>query len=255
MTDLTHIPDISEFQSGGKIKEQAVIVRVHNGTRPDHSWADFARQARGRIPVFGMYGYVIAGRDPAVQGRETAALIGPLRPGEFVACDLEEGSGDQTARAEAWCQAVDAACGGTAWVYSGLAFYSEHLSGVRRHRWVAAYGQGEPRGPHVLWQHTDSERHPGLGRTDCSIWHGTVGSLRQFVDASRHRTPTPNPAGHSEEVRMLVKFQSNPAVYEVCGSVLFHVTAQAWKARGLHTADVHNLPDNHPLAALTRKEN
>lgn len=65
-------------------------------------------------------------------------------------------------------------------------------------------------------------------------------------------TPTPTPTPTTEE-RMLVKF-SGPAVWEVVGSKLVHVSAEAWAARGLKAAQVHNLSDSHPLNSLAKEE-
>lgn len=187
---ITHLADVSEFQptiTWSAYDSPAVILRVHNGNRPDHAFtAGRVAGARGRCKAVGFYGYVVAGRDAGVQGREFAqtfrATAGTLRPGEFVACDLEEGSGSQTARADAWCQSVEAELGGRCWVYSGLAFRTDHLSGEARPFWEAAYQGIEPHDRHVLWQHTDHENHAGVGPCDCSIFDGTVEDLLTLIN-------------------------------------------------------------------------
>lgn len=180
----THVPDLSEFQDTVDFTQvgPAVIVRAHNGRRADHLFTQHRDGARAHCRVRGWYGYVVADRDAAQQGREMAALIGKLQSGEFIACDLEEGSGNQTARADAWCAEVDKACGGTAWVYSGAAFRTDHLAGEARRFWEAAYQNVEPHDRHVLWQHSDHENHPGIGPCDCSIFDGTVDDLLTLIN-------------------------------------------------------------------------
>jgi GH25 family lysozyme M1 (1,4-beta-N-acetylmuramidase) len=184
-----HLADVSEHQGAidwsvyARSGRRAAIGRAHNGYRADRLFPANQRAMRELLTVRGFYGYVIAGRDPVVQAREFAAAVGRLKPGEFAACDLEEGDGDQSGRAEAWCRIVDQLCGGRTWVYSGEAFWRDHLTTVdlRRPRWVAKYSANAPRLAHVLWQHADNELHPGIGPCDCSIFTGTIDQLHQLV--------------------------------------------------------------------------
>jgi GH25 family lysozyme M1 (1,4-beta-N-acetylmuramidase) len=183
-----HLADVSEHQGSVDWRAYAAhtpaaIARAHNGFRPDHAFPAFLTAMRAHLAVRGFYGYVIAGRDPVEQAHEFAAAVGRLQPEEFAVCDLEEGDGDQSRRAEAWCRVVDELCGGTTWVYSGEAFWRGHLAGVDRlrPRWVAKYSTRAPALGHVLWQHADNELHPGIGRCDCSIFDGTIDQLRQLV--------------------------------------------------------------------------
>jgi len=198
MTDV-HVPDISKWQASVDFSKvgPAVILRAHSGNGVDSAFAAREPQARAHQQVIGFYGYVVEGRDAATQGREFAAAVGKLRTGEFAVCDLETGSGDQSARAEAWCHAVDVAIGGHAWGYSGEAFDHDHLTHVSGRRlWIAAYRAAEPTGPHALWQHTDSEPHPGIGACDCSIFHGTIQQLHDLISPPTivaHATTSPTP--------------------------------------------------------------
>jgi GH25 family lysozyme M1 (1,4-beta-N-acetylmuramidase) len=181
---VIHIADISEFQPTVDFAQvgPAVIVRAHNGRRPDRVFTAHRDGARAHCQVRGFYGYVVKDRDAATQGREMAALVGRLQPGEFIACDLEEGDGDQTPRAEAWSAVVDEKCGGKAWVYSGASFRTDHLAGEARTFWEAAYQNLEPHDRHVLWQHSDHENHPGIGPCDCSIFDGSVEDLLTLIN-------------------------------------------------------------------------
>jgi hypothetical protein len=255
----TFIPDTSEFQSTVDCRKlPAVILRAHNGHRADRQFQTRWAQARKCSTVRMAYGYVVQNRDPVAQAKEFAAIVGRLQPGEMVWCDLEEGAGDQTARADAWCQTVDDLCGGKAGVYSGEAFFSAHLGGVTRTRWVAAYRATEPRGPHLLWQNTDKSKGPGVsGPHDESVFHGSVQELRAVIDRQQGRTAavakhTSNAPKPAKVVRSLVQFQGQPAVWEILGSDLHHVTRAAWDARGLSVKDVQVLPTSHPLAALAK---
>jgi hypothetical protein len=194
LTDL-HIPDVSEHQATvdfGKVGP-AVILRAHNGRRADSTFHARQAQARAHQIVRGFYIYLVKDRDAATQGREAAAVIGRLQPGEFIAVDLEEGDGDQSARAQAAAAVLDKACGGHAWVYSGEAFDHAHLAHVTGRRlWLAAYRTSpEPKGD-LLWQHSDKEPHPGIGPCDCSIYHGTAQQLRNLISPPPKPPATPS---------------------------------------------------------------
>lgn len=200
--DPLHLPDVSEFQpdvdwaavaahNGG-----AAIIRALYGTgHVDGAWYGGARRADAHakgIRVLGIYQYLTAQEAAAAQAAAFVRLVGRLAPGEFAVVDLEEGDGDQSARATAWLEAVDDGVGYPgyhgSWLYSGEAFLGEHgllkLARAGRRLWVAAYGQAEPSVPHLLWQHTDAEEWPGIGRCDCSVFHGDVGALRDAVCAA-----------------------------------------------------------------------
>lgn len=197
MSTLLHIPDVSRWQSTVDMSKvgPAVILRAHSGVAVDSTFATRQAQARQHCTVIGYYGYVVANRDPIVQAREMAAAVGKLRSGEFCAVDLETGDGQQSARAEAYATELDRLCGGKAWLYSGLAFYQTHLAQVRdRHLWIAAYRDAEPAMAHTLWQHTDSEAHPGIGRCDCSVFHGTAQDLHDLISPPPATRPAVRPA-------------------------------------------------------------
>ena len=112
--------------------------------------------------------------------------------------DLEEGDGDQSARAQAWLHAVDAGLTYPgyrgAWLYSDQAFFQEHgLMGIAdssRHTWVAAYGATPPSVPHTLWQYSDAVAWKGIGTCDSSRFAGTLGELEALVGAEALSPPT-----------------------------------------------------------------
>src|SRR5215472_12687493 len=113
MSDIT-FADISEFQSNidadAYIKggHTVIICRVHNGYRADKMMPGRATYLRGKPFVsVGWYQYLAKDRDAGQQAREFMSVIGRLRPNEFPILDLEEGAGNQTARAESWFKEVD----------------------------------------------------------------------------------------------------------------------------------------------------
>lgn len=204
MTVLTHVPDISKWQAQVDISRigPAVILRAHSGRGVDPTLHTRQAQARQHCTVVGYYGYCVPDRDPISQAREMAAAVGKLKPGEFTAVDLEQGSGQQSARAEAYAAQLDRLCGGRAWLYSGLAFYQAHLARVKdRHLWIAAYRdyKQEPSLAHTLWQHTDgtngnTHTTPGVGRCDCSVFHGSAADLRELISPTPAAKPATKPA-------------------------------------------------------------
>jgi lysozyme len=202
MTD-TRLADISEFQEsidanaylrGGY---SCLIVRAHNGYRPDNLWPARRDYLRGfGFTALGWYQYVVADRDTRDQARAFISAVGELRGNEFAVCDLEEGSGAQRSRAQAWFTEVDNWQGFPATLYSGESFYKEHLGGADswagRPRWMAAYRSTEPTDPHELWQNTDSASFPGLaGGVDGNLFHGTASEFAQTMRAGSLYVPDP----------------------------------------------------------------
>ena len=203
MGDLV-IPDISEYQ--GAVNHQAlvtdlrsrygaaiVITRVNYGNTKVDAWADANIDGlrAARPDALGMYTYLIGSDQPAadagVLGRVLAAH-GGLRPNEFIVCDVEEGSGDQSSRVDAFLSAADAALRANAsknvW-YSGLNFALTHnLVAAHGHRWVAAYGSAEPPLTHDLWQFSDATHFAGVNEPcDASVFHGSLDNFLALIGA------------------------------------------------------------------------
>jgi hypothetical protein len=59
--------------------------------------------------------------------------------------------------------------------YSGRFFARDH--GLAPVDWIASYGTAEPPEKHLLWQFADNFQVPGVGRCDCSVFHGSIGQL------------------------------------------------------------------------------
>jgi hypothetical protein len=203
------LPDVSEFQSpsGGnapnwaRIKSQnggAAIIRVGYGNNHlDGMLAPNRAAIRSlRFGFCGLYQYLRAGQDPLSQANAFIHWIGPhLNAGEIPVLDLEEGSGDQSARAGQWFSIIDRAygleslpLGQRSWLYSGQNFANTAglapIFNSARRTWVAAYQSSEAGLlPHTLWQSTNGQvganrtNWSGCGFCDTSIYHGTLASL------------------------------------------------------------------------------
>ena len=220
------LPDLSEFQPdadmcGIKAKNGgAAIIRACYGTsHPDAVFPDL-RAAAKNFSFLGLYQYLRQDQDPAAQAEAFTRLIGRLAPHEVPILDIEEGSGDQSARANQWFAVADRAFGladlplnKRSWCYSGDYFAENHgLGGIfdgPRHTWVAAYGPSEPGLGHTLWQCTNGQAGvhqtdwPGAGRCDTSLYHGTLAqlaatitrpALRQDILMTETTEPAPPPA-------------------------------------------------------------
>jgi GH25 family lysozyme M1 (1,4-beta-N-acetylmuramidase) len=199
---MLHLPDVSEFQPNvdwAKVVRQnggAAVIRAMAGTSHiDKAWYSGARRADAHkkgILALGIYQYLEQEQDAVAQAQAFVQLVGSLQPGEFAIVDIEEGSGDQSGRAQAWLDVVDSTLTYPgykgAWLYSGQSFYKEHgllpIANSARHTWVASYGSREPADvPHTLWQHTDREPWPGIGNCDCSIYNGDLNGLLAAISA------------------------------------------------------------------------
>ena len=194
MPNIT-IPDISEFQGDvnwAVFPHEAVIVRLNYGASKVDAKADRnINGARSRCKAIGWYTYLVANVDPVAQADVLCRVIqahGGLKPNEFIVCDDEEGSGDQSGRIDTYLNECDKQLktphpSGEDWWYSGLSFSLVHnLAHSRGHRWIAAYGQGEPLVSHDIWQFTDASTVAGIGgAVDMSVFHGNINSLIALI--------------------------------------------------------------------------
>jgi GH25 family lysozyme M1 (1,4-beta-N-acetylmuramidase) len=236
MTDLI-IADVSEFQGAVDwatyaATNPAAIARVCYGTsHTDLQWSANKAGMRAHLTVRGFYQYVVAAQDITAQARAFAALVGTLQPGEFVVADIEEGAGDQTARAATWQQIVHAAIGGEEWDYSGASFGAAHLRNFvgMRFVWVAAYQANEPAAGHELWQFTDRRAFPGIhAPCDASVFHGTVAQLAFLINPSAPQpTPAPVPSPTDPKESAVLLFQDSTGIYFLTGAGTVHVPSVA----------------------------
>jgi hypothetical protein len=159
---------------------RAVAVRAMYGTTTDRAWYGGARRDdlhAGGARFLGLYQYLTAGQDAAAQAHALVALVGKLRQGEKLICDIEEGpAGQQAARWEQWSAVITGVYGAAAepWLYAGLDFAA--AAGLSP-QWEAAYRSVEPPGNHLLWQFSETYPVPGVGIADCSLFRGTIDEL------------------------------------------------------------------------------
>lgn len=219
-----HMPDYSEFQTNvnwpALVAENggvAVIRAMYGSGHIDGMWPGRRTAAHGAgIQNLGIYQYLRADQDAISQARAFAGLVGKLQPGEFAVLDLEEGSGNQLGRANAWLATIKnilPAYEGYqgAWLYSGLDFaitsgLSSLFNGSQVHTWVAAYGGPEPTLGHSLWQHSNGqignctyEPWPG-GFVDCSSRAGGIADLQALIGGG-----SDNSVSHLLEAGMEIK--------------------------------------------------
>jgi GH25 family lysozyme M1 (1,4-beta-N-acetylmuramidase) len=190
---VTLLADVSEFQpdinDDAYIKNfsEAIIIRAAYGAHhDDHAWfgGDRRKQLHDRgIKFLGIYQYITAFEDVTAQAREFCRLIGSLRNGEVAVADIEEGSGSQSNRWRTWSHVVQSELGDEPWNYSGENFAA--TTGLAPVDWIAAYRSSEPAAPHKLWQFTSTFRVPGVGTSDCSVFHGPVDELAALAHGGR----------------------------------------------------------------------
>jgi hypothetical protein len=182
------LADVSEFEP--QVNDpvylawsKAIIIRALYGSQHDDA-AWYGGQRRdllhaGGARFLGIYAYITAGEDAAVQAHALVSLLGHLRPGEKLIADLEEGDGNQAARWRQWSAVITAAYGAQAspWLYSGLDYAASHGLSPE---WTAAYQGTEPAAPHLLWQFSDAYPVPGVGLADCSVFRGTIDQLAAY---------------------------------------------------------------------------
>jgi len=267
------MPDVSEFQSGptapdwGGVESQnggAAIIRVGYGiTHLDNMFvANYTALKARRYDFIGLYHYIRADQDARAQAVTFCNWVGPLSalfPGSIPMMDLEEGSGDQSGRANAWLSFVDHFYGldklpleRRSWLYSGESFAnSQGLAPIfnsARRTWVAAYRNTEPSLPHTLWQSTNGStganktNWSGAGFCDTSITDHTLAELSAMAYQPSIPIP-PDPPVPSEGDEMIVFEVSRqlcedqhvqwPGVFLLSGSTLHHVTQSQTDTNGV----------------------
>ena len=225
MADSTFC-DCSEFQANVDADayiaagHRVIIARSHNGFRADHMMPARRDYLRGKpFTAVGYYQYLTKDRDAATQAHEFIATIGTLHANEFPILDLEEGSGSQIARANAWFAVVDAWAGFDASLYTGKSMLDNQLGGAghwgKRPLWIASYPSSYTPDPSLQpagadwWQYSDRGHFPGLaGGVDASVFRGTP---EQFAATVRPGAPKPAPAPSAGQTRATV-LKANGAI-------------------------------------------
>lgn len=234
----TLLADVSEFQPNVDDAaylqwSKAMCIRAAYGDAHDDSaWYGGARRdalhAGGALFV-GIYQFLVAGQDGTAQANALADLVGPLRKGEVLIADFEQGD---KAMLKAWYTRMIQRGYGSMhlWTYTGLDF--GQAQGVLPVDWIAAYGQAEPSSKHTLWQFTSQYQVPGVGTADCSVYHGTVEQLAALAYPGTTTPPpasyTPAPASPSVLIRSvgaLVSF----SWAAVKGQSAYHFQVQRYK--------------------------
>lgn len=182
------LADISEWQpdlaDAAYLRwSRALAIRAMYGTTVDRAWYGGARRDglhAGGVAWLGIYQYLVGSEDAAVQAHALVNMVGHLRPGEKLVCDIEEGpAAQQAGRWLQWSAVITAAYGRAAapWCYAGESFAG--AAGLSP-QWEAAYRNTEPAGSHLLWQFTNAYQVPGVGLCDCSVFHGTIAELAAY---------------------------------------------------------------------------
>ncbi len=217
---VTLLADISEFQPDVSDAvylawSKAIIIRAAYGAaHDDRAWRGGQRRDMlhsGGVRFLGIYQYVVAGQDVAAQAREFCRLIGRPRAGEYYIADIEEGAGSLRHTWNTWTAVVTGTLGAVpCGNYSGRIFARDH--GLAPVDWIASYGTAEPPEQHLLWQFTDSFQVPGIGRCDCSVFHGSAGQLAALAYQPARPAPQPQPVTEEDTVIVLDLPASGPAV-------------------------------------------
>lgn len=234
------LADVSEFQPDVADRaylawSKAIVIRAAYGdAHDDKAWYGGARRDAlhaGGAQFVGIYQFLAAGQDGAAQARALHGLTGALRKGEVLVADFEQGS---HAMLTAWYNEM-LALGYPAqflWTYAGL--YFGQSAGALPVQWLADYTSSEPASPHRLWQFTDSYPVPGVGRCDCSVFHGSTAQLAALAyggtasPAPAHAAATPAPGNlreSAESVGSAVTFTWDP----VAGQGSYHFQLEWWK--------------------------
>jgi GH25 family lysozyme M1 (1,4-beta-N-acetylmuramidase) len=149
--------------------------------------------ARAAGLTVGHYHYAFEGRRASAEDEARSFLDrADIRPGEFVALDVEDGDGDLAGWVLAWLQAVQDTLRIAPLLYSYPSFFDAHGLHDERLRefpvWYAWYPDSgatdrwpsvAPWGRPTIWQYTANGDVPGIDRVvDLNVFDGDWGALR-----------------------------------------------------------------------------
>jgi hypothetical protein len=204
------LADVSEFQAGISDAlylawSKAIAIRALYGAQHvDGAWYGGQRRAllhAGGARVVLIYQYLVASQPGAAQAQAFHQLVGAIRPGEIFVADFEEGA--KTVLTDWYNEMLRLYGQGIAphlWTYTGENFGA--AEGVLPVEWIAAYQATEPASPHKLWQFTDSYNVPGVGRADCSVFHGTIAELAALAYQEPAKPPADWTYGPVQHLRV-----------------------------------------------------
>ncbi|MEO1370656.1 MAG: GH25 family lysozyme, partial [Acidobacteriota bacterium] len=165
----------------------------------DATFADDWRDAARVGLLRGAYHFYEPPDDPLEQARFFLDTVGPLGPGDLPpVLDVEVRRGVDAdavlAGVRAWLQAVEAATGRRAMVYTGVNFWNaldsksaDRAAIADRALWVASYRQ-EPALPDdwaewTFWQYTERATVPGIEReVDLNRFSGSLEDLERLAE-------------------------------------------------------------------------
>lgn len=182
--------------------------------------------------LVGAYHYGHPDRDPIDQAHHHANTIGQLRTLQLpCVLDLEETEGQSTAKLRSWAsdflQALDHLTQRNTLLYTGWAFWNDHLSGVvpTSRVWIARYGPN-PGTQFPFWQHTSEGHVPGIyGHVDLNEYRGTSDQLYRL--AGRRRLPPQPPTTPQED----------PVQFITADGKTIYISNGVKETRGIHNLD------------------
>lgn len=148
----------------------------------------------------------LPGAGPEAEADYFLSRVEPLglEPGDVLALDIEDGSGQLGDWCLRWCKRVEQRVGFKPFIYTGAWFSVPHGLGsvpelAQHPLWLAAYQATLPKAPPpwssvAMWQHTDKGQVPGVaGNCDLNQFFGTREQLLALGKPGAAPQPVPSP--------------------------------------------------------------
>lgn len=174
----------------------------------------------------GAYHFFVTADDAAAQADLFVRAVGGLAAGDLppvLDVEAESGAGGNlVSGVQTWLDIVEQRLGRRPAIYTGPAFWNEHLTGGfgRYPLWVAEYGVSSPRpvngwGAWTFWQHSQSGAIPGVaGSVDLDYFNGSLADLETLANAtagSTASTPPAETAASTQATNTLTPTPTRPA--------------------------------------------
>ncbi len=162
--------------------------------------------------------------DPIAEADWMLKCIGTVADGDVLILDWEVDQADPDGWCYAFCRRVLEATGTLPIFYTYEARLKKHrfqkVKGLGCPLWIAKYGDNDqepepheepqvaPWDEYLIWQYSSGGSVPGIvGRVDCNILKGTMGSLKKYGHNPLSQSPMPTPVpqryfryGHANEL-------------------------------------------------------
>jgi lysozyme len=184
--DIFHGDKPLQFHAMVEAGVKYIFIKATQGLHTiDPCYEDNYHRAKSVGLLVGSYHFFDENEDGKAQA-DHFLNVAHLNPGDIIpALDAEVYAPGMPLRSKAFAQEIKTRIGRWPILYSGDAFYQEHLKDVfpegLHTLWIARYSAHKPKTRCAFWQYTDAARIPGDPPLDSEQFFGAMVDLKQHL--------------------------------------------------------------------------